>query len=321
MNEETNSIDGIFNINDLVLLTLQDKSKVGLILNSIFYLDKEKVYSFLVTNLHLLESDSFNVQESINDPSFIIYGWEFYDVPKSNFNRVSLVTIWIEECFIEKEKSNFIQVDTINFSTEMNIFGYLVSDWIMIDQTFPYSKLKDQIKGAKDRKIWEFPISKFRAGAPIGKKKKQAEKYRFISNKFESNNKHGPKFKERVDFSRTYYEEGFEDEMVLQHVSLDSDFPIDSLIDPDEIIFNYDRYKILIDYPFDDESIIEVEKPSDQGTSRIELFKQLQKIYLDLINKDSDVPIKEFEFTFVMNGIVIYEQENGDILIRLDIST
>ena len=123
-----------------------------------------------------------------------------------------------------------------------------------------------------------------------------------------------------ISFSFKDYDPETKEPIIVPSISLDNSNPLESLIDPDDLIFNHDKYKILIDYPVDEEKIFELEKPSENGTTRIELLKQIRKIYFDLFKHEFNSE-EDFMLLFVLTHLQISQLENGEILLELGIDT
>lgn len=130
------------------------------------------------------------------------------------------------------------------------------------------------------------------------------------------------KFIKTIPLSRYFYDEGLQKTIILQQVSINNDLSQEGIIDPNEIIFNYDKYTLELDYAVDGFPRFELEKTNENGTRRIDFLKQLQNVYNNLFKKESDSEINlNYYLTFVLHGILVYELENGEVLLTLDYST
>lgn len=78
--------------------------------------------------------------------------------------------------------------------------------------------------------------------------------------------------------------------------------------------------KMLINYAVDKGVIFDLEKANENGTTRLELLKQIRKIYFDLLIHEFDSE-EDFFFTFVLTDVGVYELENGEIILELNIDT
>lgn len=310
-NSKDLKLDTLFNIHEFVLLELDDGKKVGLILNSISSIGGEGTYSFLITNYSSNKLRSLD--DIITDTFLTIYAIEFNDLPEGQ--NTHLNRIMVREQFLKREKSRFTAIGKIYFSTDMIVAGGDASDWETIHSIFPYNEYRKKVEKSGTCKIIEIPFSN-----SISIKKATDLPDMFSSIKSPLRRIELRKHIKTINFSRNYEEEWNQEILEIRNISIDNGDALENLIDPDELVLTYNKYKILINYAVDEDVIINLEKANEKGTTRSELLKQIRKTYFDLLIHEFDSE-EDFFFTFVLTDVGVYELENGEIILELGIDT